>query len=209
MMKAYQKSKLDDAQYLLGDYFNIAINGYFLTPERAYKRLVISKYGELISKGNSAVIFGKTGYELFYDVMLKTSKNFKIKKQLTLDNNTKEFWGGWALSYLQWTTSRTFDNLYENLPFKQLIEMYYPYHEMDRRKFVEDINEHFLKKETSLKRLRKRNGFTQSELATKTNIGLRTIQMIEQKRNDISQTKVTNLYKFSKVLNCEMEDLLD
>jgi len=209
MRIAYQKSKLNDAQYLLGDYFNIAINNYYLTPETAYNKLLISRYSQLIEKGNSYVIMGKTGYELFYDVMNETSQTpMKIKK-VNIKQNTKENWAGWILAYLQWSTARSFDNIGEILPFEKVIRMYSPYHEMDERNFVEDVNEKYFLKETNISRIRKRNKFTQKELAQKAQVSIRTIQMLEQRQNDINKTKAINLFNISKVLNCTMEDLLE
>ena len=209
MRIAYQKSKLNETEYLLGDYFNIAINGYYQSPKKAYKRLLVSKYGNLISKGNSAIISGKTGHELFYDITLETTKTYEIKKNLLLSSNTKEFWAGWILAYLQWATARSFDNIYEILPFERIIKMYYPYHEMDERRFVDDVTNKFFNEKTNLKRIRKRNKLTQKELALKSNVSIRTIQMLEQKQNDVNQTEAINLFNISKILNCKMEDLLD
>ncbi len=209
MRIAYQKSMLNSAQYLLGDYFNIAINGYSMTPESAYKKLLVSKYGDLIAKGNTSVIYGRTGYDLFLDVMDKINHKVEINKELRLNQNTKEFWAGWILAYLQWSTARTFDNIYDFIEFDKIIKMYHPYHEMDERSFVEDIYNNYFMKETNLKRIRKRNSLTQKELAIKSGVSIRTIQMLEQRQNDINNAKALNLFNISKVLHCTIEDLLE
>lgn len=209
MRIAYQKSKLSDAQYLIGDYFNIAINSYSLTPEKAYKKFLVSRYSQLIQKGNTSVILGKTGYELFYDVMNETSQTKFEMKRMKLSVNTKEEWAGWILVYLQWSTARSFDNIYEILPFDKVIKMYYPYHEMDERNFVEDVTKKYFLKETNLRRVRKRNNLTQRDLALKAQVSIRTIQMLEQRQNDINQTKSINLFNIAKALSCTMENLLE
>lgn len=207
MRRAYQKSRLDSAQQLLGDYFNLAINRYNYTPEKAYKQLLVSKYSKLIEQGNPATILGMSGYELFYNV---TNKPKETNRDLTIIlSTTKEYWAGWILAYLQWSTARTFDNIYDRLPFEKIIKMYYPYHEMDERNFVEDVLNRYFSKETNLSMFRKRNHLTQKELARKSQVSIRTIQMIEQRHNDINQVKAVNLFNISRSLNCQMEDLLE
>lgn len=209
MRVSYQKSKLNNVQELLGYYFHTAINDYFLSPEKAYKKLIVSGYFKLIEEGNNSVIYGKSGRELFYDVMNKTSDYMIECKPLNSKTNTKEFWAGWILAYYQWSTSKSFDLINEIVPFNDIIELYNPYHEMDERSFVADINERYFNLHTKLSIIRKRNQLTQSELSDKASLSIRTIQMLEQRRNDINNAKAINLYRISKVLNCSIEDLLE
>jgi len=209
MRTAYPKSRLSDVQSLLGDYFNIAINGFYNSPELAYEQLLLSKYSKLIEKGNTFVVSGKTGYELFYDVNNVIAETPIVLNKSRDLNTTKEYWAGWILAYLQWATARSFDNIVEILPFAKIIEMYHPYHEMDERNFVDDVMNKYFLRVTNLYRIRKRNGFTQSELANRAQVSIRTIQMLEQRQNDINQTKAINLFNISKALNCTIEDLLE
>ena len=87
--------------------------------------------------------------------------------------------------------------------------MYYTLHEADVSKFAEiadaRIREHFA--ETNLKRIR--TACSQAELAKKSGVGLRSIQLYEQRQKDINKASAESLYKISKVLGCAMEDLLE
>ena len=89
--------------------------------------------------------------------------------------------------------------------------MYYTLHEADITKFVEivdaRIREHF--KDTNLKRIRISYGCTQKELAKRSGVSLRSIQMYEQRGNDIDKAQGQTLYKLSVVLGCQIEDLLE
>lgn len=58
-------------------------------------------------------------------------------------------------------------------------------------------------------RLRLSRGMSQSELAEASNVKLRSIQMYEQRVNDIDKAQAQTLYKFSRVLGCHIEDLLE
>ena len=71
----------------------------------------------------------------------------------------------------------------------------------------EKIREQF--KGTNLKRIRSSYGCTQAELAKRSGVSLRSIQMYEQRNKDINKASVETLYRISKVLGCTIEDLLE
>ena len=88
--------------------------------------------------------------------------------------------------------------------------MYSPLHEADITKFFDIANKYFYNKEVSnLKIVRQASGLSQSKLAKLADVKLRSIQMYEQRRNDINKAQEKNLYKLAKVLGCNIEDLLD
>lgn len=59
-----------------------------------------------------------------------------------------------------------------------------------------------------LKELREKNKLTQLELAKLTDLNIRTLQDYEQGRKDLNNAKAITVYKLSKVLKCEIVDLL-
>ena len=89
--------------------------------------------------------------------------------------------------------------------------MYYTLHEADISKFADiadsRIREYF--KDTNLKRIRSSYGCTQAELAKRSGVSLRSIQMYEQRNKDINKASVESLYRISKVLGCTIESLLE
>ena len=89
--------------------------------------------------------------------------------------------------------------------------MYPTLHEADITKFVDivdrRIREYF--KDTNLKRVRRSYGCTQTELAERSGVGLRSIQMYEQRNKDINEASGETLYRISRVLGCTMESLLE
>lgn len=88
--------------------------------------------------------------------------------------------------------------------------MYSTLHEADITKFFDIVNTYFDNKEISnLKIVRQASGLSQSKLAKLAGVKLRSIQMYEQKRNDINKAQGETLYKLAKVLGCNIEDLLD
>ena len=97
------------------------------------------------------------------------------------------------------------------LSFEDLRTMYDRLHEADITKFVEiadeKIREYFV--ETNLKRLRTAYGLSQAELAERSGVMLRSIQMYEQRRKNINKAGAETLYRISRTLGCTMEELLE
>lgn len=88
--------------------------------------------------------------------------------------------------------------------------MYSPLHEADITKFFDIANTYFDNKEISnLKIVRQSSGLSQSKRANLADVKLRSIQMYEQRKNDINKAQGETLYKLAKVLGCNIEDLLD
>lgn len=56
---------------------------------------------------------------------------------------------------------------------------------------------------------RKATGFSQSQLAAKVPMSLRTLQHLERGSSDINKAAAITVWRLAKVLNCDIEDLLD
>ena len=63
--------------------------------------------------------------------------------------------------------------------------------------------------DTNLKRIRTAYGCTQAELAKRSGVSLRSIQMYEQRNKDINKASAETLLRLSRVLGCTMEDLME
>ena len=63
--------------------------------------------------------------------------------------------------------------------------------------------------DTNLKRIRTAYGCTQAELAKRSGVSLRSIQMYEQRNKDINKASAETLLRQSRVLGCTMEDLME
>lgn len=56
---------------------------------------------------------------------------------------------------------------------------------------------------------RKAAGLSQSQLAAKVPMPLRTLQALEGGRNDINKAAALTVYRIAIVLDCQIEDLLE
>ena len=63
--------------------------------------------------------------------------------------------------------------------------------------------------ETFLARMRKKRGLSQSALARAANVSVRSIQLYEQRKNNIGNAQYNNLRDIAGVLHCRIEDILE
>ena len=208
---AYQETYLNKAQAALGDAFDHAVNTCGIPGEDFIKLFTVSSISRRIENGEPALLAGKSGIEIAADVIFEsTGKQLENEPQEHF-GRSREYWIGWAICYYQWFSARSFHEIFEVFSFNDLQKMYYTLHEADITKFVdiadEKIKEHF--KDTNLKRIRTSYGCTQAELAKRSGVSLRSIQMYEQRNKDINKASVEALYRISKVLGCSIEDLLE
>ena len=211
MTHAYREIYLSNAQSVLGDAFDYAINTCQIPGDDFIKLFVASSISKRMENGEPSLISGKSGIEIAIEVVLETTgKHLETKPQERIERSA-EYWIGWAVAYYQWYSSRRYSDIFKVLTFDDLQKMYYTLHEADITKFVdiaeEKIKEHF--KDTNLKRIRASYGCTQAELAKQSGVSLRSIQMYEQRRKDINKASVETLYRIAKVLGCTIEDLIE
>lgn len=82
---------------------------------------------------------------------------------------------------------------------------------MDVTRFYEEMERRYKEAstETNLARIRKSYSLSQSKLAKLSNVNLRSIQLYEQRVNDIDKAEAHTLFKLEVVLKCNIEDLLE
>ena len=200
--RAYQEIYLSKAQAALGDAFDYTINACHIPGSDFVKLFTASSVSKRMENGEPALLAGKSGIEIAADVLLETTgKHPETELQEHL-GRSREYWIGWAVCYYQWFSARSYSDIFNVLSYEDLANMYYTLHEAD-----EKIRDHF--KDTNLKRIRSSYGCTQAELAKRSGVTLRSIQMYEQRNKDINKASADALYRLSKVLGCSMESLLE
>ena len=211
MTHAYNKSYLSNAKNRLAQFFDYTINDCKFNSDWTAMMFVQSGYAEQFERGNPAVLAGMSGIELAHRVINKIYKEKELPPPSFRDDKSPEYWAGWALAEYQWYTGKRFKDIFEYAPLSKIVSMYSIYHEMDITQFIDTMNQLYDKKDadTKLKQIRESRGLSQTELAVESGVHLRSIQMYEQKANDIDKAQAKTLYKLSRVLGCEIEDLLE
>ena len=211
MTHAYNKSYLSNAKNRLAQFFDYTINDCKFNSDWSAMMFVQSGYAEQFERGNPAVLAGMSGIELAHRVINKIYKGKELPPPSFRDDKSPEYWAGWALAEYQWYTGKRFKDIFEYAPLSKIVSMSSVYHEMDITQFIDTLNQLYDKKDadTKLKQIRESRGLSQTELAVESGVHLRSIQMYEQKANDIDKAQAKTLYKLSRVLGCEIEDLLE
>ncbi len=211
MIHAYQEIYLSNAQDGLAEAFDHAINTCHIDGEEFIKLFLKSKTCKRIEQGDISYLIGKSGIELALDIFLDTNANIDFCEPEVSYKRSAEYWVGYAIAYYQWHSNRKFEDIFYVFSFNDLKIMYYTLHEADISKFVDVVDKKIREtiKDTNLKRMRLLYGVSQSQLAIKSGVSLRSIQMYEQRNKDINKASGETLYSLSKTLGCTMEALLE
>lgn len=211
MTYAYSESYLSDAKDRLSQFFDYLINDCGMKADWVASIFLSSGYAEQFERGNPAILAGMSGIELARVVVEATYKKKKLPEPRYSEGLSPEYWAGWALAEYQWYSGKRFRDIFEHVKLSETIPLYSVYHEMDVSKFIETMDERCSTAlpECRLKKLRESRGLSQSELAKISGVSLRSIQMYEQRVNDIDKAQAQTIYKLSRVIGCAMEDLLE
>lgn len=211
MTHAYSEFYLSDAKDRLSQFFDYLINDCGMKADWVASIFLSSRYAEQFERGNPAILAGMSGIELARVVVEATYKKKKLPEPRYSEGLSPEYWAGWALAEYQWYSGMRFKDIFERVKLSEIIPMYSVYHEMDISKFIETMDERCSTalSECRLKKLRESRGLSQAELAKISGVSLRSIQMYEQRVNDIDKAQAQTIYKLSRVIGCSMEDLLE
>ena len=211
MTHAYSELYLNNAKDCLSGFFDYVVNDCKMSPEWAASLFVATGFAEQFERGNPAYIAGMSGTELAKAVVLRAYGKKSLPEPTQSEERSPEYWAGWALASYQWYYARRFKDIFDRIPMKEIIAMYSVYHEIDISHFTDEMEARYKAAEgaPNLKRIRESRGLSQTELSEQSGVNLRNIQMYEQRGNDIDKAQGRILYKLSRVLGCNVEDLLE
>ena len=210
MARAYKKTYLSSAMRNLAVMMDCGVRKYGYSIEEFYNKFLASDVSRQFASGNPRYLVGMSGAELA-DCVVEVSGGTVLNENNGTYTVGPEYWAGWALAEYQWYSGKRFKDIFEHVKLPEIISMYPVYHEMDISKFIETMDEKCAKAlpECRLKKLRESRGLSQTELAKISGVSLRSIQMYEQRVNDIDKAQAQTIYKLSRVIGCSMEDLLE
>lgn len=211
MTHAYQEIYLSNAQSMLGDAFDYAINVCHIPGSSFVKLFIASTISKRLENGEPSYLSGKSGIEVAMEILAETTGKTPDAAPQEHFGRSREYWIGWAVAYYQWFSGRSYSDIFQVVTFEELQKMYDPLHEADITKFADILDARMREffADTSLKRIRTAYGCTQAELAKRSGVSLRSIQMYEQRNKDINKASAETLLRLSRVLGCTMEDLME
>ena len=196
-MSAYPETLLPNARSLLADAADYAVVDLGLAIDDFFTFFSASAYARRIERGDRSTILGISGMELARNVLSEKAG--------------QQDWTGWILAFYQWTSNRTFRDILQALPASTIEQMYGVYHEAPEERFAATADEIIREKfpETRLKRIRSAYGCSQSRLAEMSGVGIRSIQLYEQRKKDINKAEVGSVLRLARALGCEIEDIME
>ena len=209
MTRAYDQLYLNKASRAIGNMLHDAVLEHGMDGTEFLKRFIQSNVAEQFENGNPKYIAGKSGLELFIEVMEKTSGESYTSDLIESYDRSDVYWVGWVLTHYQWYSCRTFKSILDAVPFDELMGLYGTLHEADIHKSYEVLDLHFANRESKLKLARKHCGITQEALANESGVSLNTIRAYEQKSKDLNKASFDIVMRLAKALKCDISELLN
>ena len=187
MIPAYDETYLPDAMANLAGAFDYALNDCGLP---------VGLFMDFFATSEAAALFGRG-----------------TPKYVCGAGSTPEYWAGWVLAYCQWTRGVRFSDILDVLSLDDIVRLHPTLHEADESRFVDVYDERAAHNRTEgdsrLHTIRVRAGLSQSGLARRSGVTLRSIQMYEQRRKDLGKAAVSTVLALARTLGCRIEDLLE
>lgn len=206
---AYSQLYLSKASRAIGNMLHDAVAEFGMNGTDFLKRFIQSNVAEQFESGNPKYIAGKSGIELFLEVMEKTTGESYSADPVESYDRSSVYWVGWMLAHYQWYSGRTFKSILDTVSYDDLLGLYGTLHETDIQKSYEVMDAHFSNSESKLKTVRKHCGLTQEALANEAGVSLNTIRAYERKSKELNKAQSDTVIRLAKVLKCEVYDLLE
>lgn len=206
---AYNQLYLNKSSRAIGNMLHDAVLEFGMDGTDFLKRFIQSDVAEQIESGNPKYIAGKSGMELFLEVMEKTTGQIYNAEPFPSYDRSDVYWVGWMLTHYQWYSGRTFKSILDTVPYEELIGLYGTLHEADIQKSYEVLDAHFSQRESKLKTARRRCGLTQEALANASGVSLNTIRAYERKSKDLNKAQFDIVMRLAKALKCNVSELFE
>lgn len=207
--RAYSQLYLSKASRAVGNMLHDAVAEYGINGGDFLIRFIQSDVAEQFENGNPKYIAGKSGMELFLEVMETTTGEAYNCRLIESYERSSAYWVGWLLAHYQWYSGRTFKSILDIIPYDELIGLYGTLHEADISKSYEVLDAHFAGSESKLKTIRKHCGLTQEALAKESGVSLNTIRAYERKSKDLNKAGFDIVMRLAKALRCDVAELYE
>ena len=216
-MRAYSELYVEDAQENLAVMLDWMCNWQGIGVSQAFALFADSALGDRFGAGEPAVVSGKSGVELGFDLLklqgLAPEGEGSRLGEIRLDcaARSPEFWTGWILAYFQWSEGATFRQIGKLVSAEDVRGLYRPYHEMGIDQGCAAIAGLMrgAQRDTNLKQIRVRAGLSQADLSRLSGVSVRSIQHYEQRQKSINRASAETVLRLSACLCCDPRDLME
>ena len=212
MTPAYKLAYLADAESCLATAFDYATCDCHVSGDIFAHAFIKSGLARQFERGNPCVVAGMSGLDVACEALSFCGLLDHEPEPRYGRGLSPAYWAGQMLAYYQWSRSYCFADIFSLVRFSRIEDLYHPLHEADESVFVEQFD-HLLAEslppKTKLARLRSLHGMSQSELARRAGVGLKSIQAYEQRVNSLNKASGHTLLKLATALDCSIENLLE
>ena len=238
MIHAYDKVLLDRAADTLGRMLDYSVYSLHYDAAAMIDLFIASGVAALFERGDIRITAGMSGVELSYEILEKSGIVFERTQPRYTKGLSPEYWCGYTLAHLQWETCLPFDQITGSFSAQVFISEYvkkrlsfledlpFEISEKERsekisdfgRQFSDESVSHFISSaggndsrannETPLKKMRIKNGLSQSGLAKASGVPLRTIQQYEQRQKDLAKARAEYLIALARAMDCDPSRLI-
>ena len=181
MIRAYDESLLIKACDSLGRMLDFSVHSLHMDVKTMLELFIASGAASLFEQGDIRLIAGMSGIELAYEILDRSGMSYERQSPRHTISLSSEYQYGYDLAHKQWELCVSFDEL---------------------------ISESAKDNMPALKKMRIKNGLSQSALAKASSVPVRTIQQYEQRQKDINRARAEYIVSLAAALNCSPSDLL-
>lgn len=209
MSPAYNSIYLNRAAKAVGNMLHDAVLEFGCDGSGFLRMFIQSDVAKQIENGNPKYVAGKSGMEMFIEVIELTTGRQIDDIIIETYERSDVYWMGWMLTQYQWYSGRSFRDILEVVPYDELLGLYDTLHEADIQKSYEVLDAHFEHLESKLKLVRRRCDITQEELSCLSGVSLNTIRAYERKAKDINKAQTDIVVRLARTLKCNVPDILE
>ena len=202
MIHAYREQYAEIIQLKVAEMFELGVLKEKIDINKFADAFASSRVADAFEMMDPIFVLGKSSNELIGIILDLPPVDIYVA-----DFASPEYWAGWVLGYAQTFFKKSFRTLLKVFPASELLNYYFPYHEMDIRHIIDVFKDRF-KKYNPLKEYRKATRLSQDDLSLLTDIPTRTIRAYEQGKLDLAKAQADTVLTLAKTLGCSYEDLI-
>ena len=202
MIHAYREQYAEIIQHKTAEIFELAVLNEKLNIDNFANKFVNSVVATAFESMDPIYILGRSSNELIASIMDKPPVDI-----YSAAFASPEYWVGWVLGYAQTSLKKSFKTLIKIFPCSELINYYFPFHEMDIGQII-DVFKEKLSKYSPLKERREAMGLSQDDLSLLSDVPVRTIRTYEQNKLDIKKAQADTVSALAKALRCSIDYLI-
>ena len=202
MIHAYREQYAEIIQLKVAEMFELGVLKEKIDINKFANAFASSRVADAFEMMDPIFVLGKSSNELIGIILDLPPVDIYVA-----DFASPEYWAGWVLGYAQTFFKKSFRTLLKVFPASELLNYYFPYHEMDIRHIIDVFKDRF-KKYNPLKEYRKVTKLSQDDLSLLTDIPARTIRAYEQGKLDLAKAQADTVLILAKTLGCSYEDLI-